>query len=854
MPREEIVYSNFASGELSPKIRGRYLLPIHRNGCEYLYNFIAEIQGGARFRSGFRYVFHTRRNNLAFLYTFQFNDEQSYVLEFTEGYLRIYRDEGIVLEDSNTITAITKANPGVVTAGTHGYENGDEVYITGVGGMTEVNGKYFLVANKTSTTFELTDQDGNNVDTSSFTTYTSGGSVSRVFEVETPYLEEHLFQLKFAQEADIMYIMHPSYEPRKLTRTGHSAWTLSLYTRTDDPFLDKQTISGITKANPGVVTATAHTLSDGDEVIIEGVVGMTEVNGKVYVVANAGTNDFELTDLDGNNVNTSSYGTYTSGGYASKRNLLPAAVGLYEARLLAGGADATPALTDASKSPTDQGVVQYDVFTTGIDPDDGLVFRLAPQYGKIDKIFWYVGLPNLLAVGTFGGVSKITGSPSDEAIAPDSISIKSMVSEGCENVMPVVLSPLLIYLQRGGRTVRSLEFNALQDSYEAIDRNLIADHMTTSKLTQITFQQNRPEVLYGVREDGILIGLTFKAREDVSGWHRHATKGGEHKFKSVVGLPRANDLDQLWACVEREIDGVTRRYIEFQEDEPIIPERDYYFSGEGNEATDEATWLNAMFEAQKQAIHLDSVITYDGTTVGVDANAAITPGATTGTSITFTSNNAVFSSTDVGRQIWKKSVDGVGTGRAEIIEYTSSTEVVCNILSDFDSTDAMAAGLWYLTTDSVSGADHLEGENVDIITDGGTHDNEVVTSGAVSLDYQASMVHIGLGYRGILKTTEIEAGAATGPAQLKPRTINKVGVRFLNTLGAKYGTSLYRLQRLNFRTTADQNGRPAPLYSGAKAEIYRDVNERDKNMYIVQEKGLPCIVQQLELYVETLDE
>jgi len=84
------------------------------------------------------------------------------------------------------------------------------------------------------------------------------------------------------------------------------------------------TITGITQADPGVVTATAHGLSDGDKVKISGVSGMTEVNDQIYVVANKAANTFELTDSEGVDVDTSGYTAYTSGGLAS------AAVGAVE--------------------------------------------------------------------------------------------------------------------------------------------------------------------------------------------------------------------------------------------------------------------------------------------------------------------------------------------------------------------------------------------------------------------------------------------------------------------------------------------------------------------------------------------
>jgi hypothetical protein len=62
----------------------------------------------------------------------------------------------------------------------------------------------------------------------------SGGTV---YELTTPYLWADLFQLKFEHSADVMYITHPSYEPRMLARTGDTSWTLTCVTHKKGPFL-----------------------------------------------------------------------------------------------------------------------------------------------------------------------------------------------------------------------------------------------------------------------------------------------------------------------------------------------------------------------------------------------------------------------------------------------------------------------------------------------------------------------------------------------------------------------------------------------------------------------------------------
>jgi hypothetical protein len=68
-------------------------------------------------------------------------------------------------------------------------------------------------------------------------------------------------------------------------------------------------ITGISQANPAVVTATAHGLVNGQQIVISGVVGMTQVNTCVHTVANVTANTFELSG-----VNSTGYTAYTSGG------------------------------------------------------------------------------------------------------------------------------------------------------------------------------------------------------------------------------------------------------------------------------------------------------------------------------------------------------------------------------------------------------------------------------------------------------------------------------------------------------------------------------------------------------------
>lgn len=102
------------------------------------------------------------------------------------------------------ITAITAANPPVVTSAAHGLSDDDIIYIDSVSGMTEVNDRTYTVANKTTNTFELSGIDG-----SAWTAYSSGGKLydyvpwpySYAYALPSDYLQ--LIQLENVVDFDL---------------------------------------------------------------------------------------------------------------------------------------------------------------------------------------------------------------------------------------------------------------------------------------------------------------------------------------------------------------------------------------------------------------------------------------------------------------------------------------------------------------------------------------------------------------------------------------------------------------------------------------------------------------------------
>jgi len=238
MARSAPALSSFTAGEISPRLEGRVTIAKYREGLADLTNMVVQPHGGVTRRPGTEYLGEVKASaNVTRLIPFEFKTSDTYALEFGNTYMRIFRNGLQVLTGSaKSISAITKASAGVFTSNGHGYSNGDEVYlVNGGGGMTELPSRNYLIANKTTNTFELTDLFGVAINTTGFTTYTgSGVQVDKIYEVATPYTSAQINDVRFAQSADVMYLVHPSHAVRTLSRTDHNAWAFATPTITEN--------------------------------------------------------------------------------------------------------------------------------------------------------------------------------------------------------------------------------------------------------------------------------------------------------------------------------------------------------------------------------------------------------------------------------------------------------------------------------------------------------------------------------------------------------------------------------------------------------------------------------------------
>jgi hypothetical protein len=585
MARSAPAFSSFTAGEVSPRMEGRVTLETYREGLADMTNLLVMPQGGVTRRPGTEYLGEIKNSaQSARLIPFQFKTTDTYILEFGDQVMRVFRNGLQVIDATDkTITGVTQADPGVITSNSHGFSDGDEIYIDSVAGMTELNGRNYRVANATTNTFTLTNLFGDAIDTTDFTAYTSGGTATEIYNIATPYAVADLPTLRFVQSADTMFIVHPSYAIRTLTRSADNNWTFATPTITGTP-------------DPAL---------------------------------NTGTDDY------------------------------PSVVTFFEQRLVYGATNNNPQTLWFSKNG------DYSNFTAGTGADDALIYTIASN--QVNAIR-YLSATRVLTIGTTGGEYVLTAT-SDGPITPTTTLIRKYSNYGSAAIEPVQVADVTLFVQRGGRKVR--EFRYVGDinvaAYQAPDITIVAEHITAGGLSAFAYQQEPDGVIWAIRADGSLIGVTYRREEEVVAWHKHVIggefDGGQAIVESIATLPSDTGEDELYMIVKRTINGVTKRYVELM--------RPFDFGG----VTTGAFFVDSGLRYDGSAIgSLKGLYHLEGETVTVLANGASHPDrvvADGGVSLAYSSTTAAigygYTSSMQTMRIESGSADGTSQGKPKRI-------------------------------------------------------------------------------------------------------------------------------------------------------------------------------------------
>ena len=490
MARVAAQLTNFTGGELSPRLDGRNDLTKYSSGCKTLENFIVYPHGAAARRPGTTFISEVKTSaKKTRLIPFEFSTTQTYILEFGDQYIRIYKDQGQVQ---------------------------------------------------------------------------SGGSA---VEIATPYLEAELFELKFAQSADVMYICHPNHEVEKLSRTSHTAWTLTDVAFTKGPMQDENTTT--TTLNPGATAVgTGVSLAASSAAGINGGDGFQSTDVGRFVFLHGGyakiTGVTDTTNATIEILTTLSASTATEAwrlGAFSDTTGHPSCVTFFEQRLVFAGTTNQPQTIFFSKSG-DYENMDANYGGTVAD-DDAIIYTIASN--QVNAIRFMTATRTLI-IGTAGGEFTVSGGGTDSAITPTNILIKKQSNHGAANVDAISVGNATLFLQRAKRKIRELAYNFDVDGYIAPDMTILAEHVTEGGITQMAYQQEPNQIIYAVRGDGELVGLTYQREQQVTAWHRHIFGGafgsGKAVCESVAVIPTDDTEYEVYVIIKRTINGATKRYIE----------------------------------------------------------------------------------------------------------------------------------------------------------------------------------------------------------------------------------------------------------------------------------------------------
>ncbi len=828
---------SFSRGEIAPSEYARADLLQYQTGARTVRNYYVMRYGGLENRPGTQFLSETSDSTKsARLIGFDFSSDRRYVLEFGQLYMRVYKDGVLQTEATQVITGATQADPCVVTIASHGYSNGDEVAIEDVIGMTQLNGRTFKIANVAANTFELQEMDGTtDIDSTGYTAYGSAGTAGKVFELVTPYTAPQVsaLELKHHRLDNVLTLVHSDHAPQELTNTSDIVWSLDLITfqpNQDAPTdvastvgvagsdgarymvtavnedgeeslpgisdLTPVVISGATQASPCVVTATSHGYGNNSEVEISGIVGMTELNGRIFTVDNVTANTYELIDVD--STNYTAYGSagtsvtvfaeitsaadptvanpnvisWVRAAEAVEYNVYKETDGVYGQIGIASGTtfddiNITPNTSftpPASRNPfvgtgnypsvvtniqqrrafaaTDNKPTRSDLSKTG-DTDNFTRSRpsqdddaLSIKSGDTVKALLDLGV---LVMLTESGKESVPGGQ-DGVLTPSTAGPKSYPSNGCGDLQPIIVDDVAIYMQSRNNTIRSLNYSFETDNYKGDELSLNSAHLLDNyTITDWAYQAIPHSIVWMVRSDGELVGMTYIPNQQVIGFHHHDLAGG--LAESVAVVPEGSE-DVVYVLVRRVINSKVVRFVERFSSRQIVDVIDN-------------KWM-------------DSHLSYDGRHTGV-TTMTLTTGAgwTHDDTLTCTASVAAFTSAaiDVGNAVHVTDSTGV-TIRCEITGFTSTTVVSVQPHKDVPaSLQGVAADSWGMAVDEIAGLWHLEGEDLSILGDAlvvGSPNNPAYTtytvaSGSVTLDRPYLVIHAGLPYISDGETLDIES-------------------------------------------------------------------------------------------------
>lgn len=632
-----------------------------------------------------------------------------------------------------------------------------------------------------------------------------------IYEIETPYAEDDLEDIRIVQSADTLYIFHPSYQPRKLIRRDHDDWELTAITFLDGPYQPTNTtaVSLAPSATSGSVTITAtpnqkavtgavagtdgrvrltvtgHGFDENSLVNVTGVTGTTEANGHwkaIFVDANT----IELAGSVFANA-------YVSGGKVDADVFASGDVGRL-VRIQHSSTWGWARITAVTNS-----------YTATATSESNFGATTASKNWRLGLWSDTTGWPSC---GTFHENRLTLGGPTDFPQRFD-----ASVTGDYENFSPSKPDGTTSNDKSYGFALNSDDVQAIRwlSSDEkglqvgtASAEWLVRPNSTTDALSS-TNVNAKPSTYYGSYNTA-----PVRAGKSTLFVHRAQRKMRELNYVYTSDGFIAPDLTEL---AEHMTIGGIKQIAYQQEPFSIIWCR-----------RQDGLLLGMTYDRSLESLRVG----WHRHQLGGDG---------------IVESIAVIPAPDGLRdELWmvvRRTINGV---TKRYVEYLNKF---------FDDEDEQAdahfvdCGFVYdgSAATTISGLNALEGAEVAVLADGAVQTNKTVSAGEITLDKAASKVHVGFAYTSDVQMLRIEAGAADGTALGKTRRIHRVGFMFYRSLGLKMGRNFDEMDDIDFRTTEDEMDTPPALFTGIKSENFPGDYDMDGDICFRQDQPLPSMIQ-----------
>lgn len=426
-----------------------------------------------------------------------------------------------------------------------------------------------------------------------------------VYEVETPYAAEDVADIHYAQSADVVTLVHPSYAPRELRRYGALDWRLATIDF-GSPLSAPTNLSGDYVCQESTATDAQKTLytiryrvtallDDDSDVKESSASDTVSVTGNLYLNSSkvtltwsavtgatryrvyktySGTYGFigetdGLTFVDTNIAADTSITPPRYDAPFSEGNY-PGAVSYFDQRRIFAGTNAKPQFVWMTRSGTESDMS----YTLPSQADNRIKFRLAAlEASRIEHIMPLQSLVILTNSAEF----RVT-TANDDVLTPTSIGVKPQSYIGASSVQPVVANSTMLYAAARGGHIRELGYNYQSGGFVTGDLSIRAQHLfENNHIVDMALSKAPISCLWCVTSDGKLLGCTYLPDQGVGGWHRHTTDG---TFEAVACVSEG-DEDILYAVINRTINGSSVRYIERMHERQITDLEDMFFVDSG---------------------------------------------------------------------------------------------------------------------------------------------------------------------------------------------------------------------------------------------------------------------------------